>query len=181
MTHRLHSRRRIETNPVGYLVYGVLALALNESENTLERAEDMTTSASVRRTRGAILPGGHPLEAATYPGASAGDYSSTWSRVQQLLPGRENCAMDPAGIVNRWVRVRDLTTGKTIPEPAVGTANSPGGSSDDFLPTNSRHSAAPAPFDGDSRRHAACRNRCRQPRATIRNDGQLLESTLGRA
>ena len=141
-----------------------------------------------------LLPGG-------------GDYSSTWSRVQQLLSDERTCAFDPAGtgwsdgssvprtlrqdafdlnrlllssdirtpvvlvghsiggvvariyaarfggvagmvlvdalhedstqfntIVNRWVRVRDLATGKTIPEPAVGTATSSGGPSDDFLP-----------------------------------------------
>lgn len=139
------------------------------------------------------------------PGAGA--YSSTWSRVQKLLPDARTCAMDPAGTgwsdgssvprtlrqdafdlnrllrssnirtplilvghsiggvvgrvyaaqyggvagmvlvdalhedstqfnttVNRWVRVRDLATGKIIPEPAVGTADSPGGPSEDFLP-----------------------------------------------
>jgi pimeloyl-ACP methyl ester carboxylesterase len=136
-----------------------------------------------------------------------GGYSSTWSRVQQLLPDERTCAVDPAGTgwsdassvprtlrqdafdlnrlllsanirtpvvlvghsiggsvariyaaqfggvagmvlvdalhedstqfnttVNRWVRVRDLATGKAIPEPAVGTAGSDGSSSDDFLP-----------------------------------------------
>lgn len=136
----------------------------------------------------------------------AGEYSSTWSRVQQLLPDERTCAFDPAGTgwsdaasvprtmrqdafdlnrlllasnirtpvvlvghsiggavarvyaaqfqgvagmvlvdalhedstqfntnVNRWVRVRDLSTGQTIPQPAVGTASS-GSSSDDYLP-----------------------------------------------
>jgi pimeloyl-ACP methyl ester carboxylesterase len=137
----------------------------------------------------------------------AGEYSSTWSRVQLLLPDARTCAVDPAGTgwsdasseprtlrqdafdlnrlllssnirtpvilvghsiggivariyavqyggvagmvlvdalhedstqfnttVNRWVRVRDLATGKAIPEPAVGTANRSGASPDDFLP-----------------------------------------------
>jgi pimeloyl-ACP methyl ester carboxylesterase len=35
--------------------------------------------------------------------------------------------------VNRWVRVRDLASGKAIPEPVVGTVSS-GGTFDDFLP-----------------------------------------------
>lgn len=40
--------------------------------------------------------------------------------------------------VNRWVRIRELATGKTIPRPAVGTASATN-PSDDFLPDELQH------------------------------------------